>query len=256
MCENVTALHQFPLDCSRFYQCYDVADDLTVFIFSCAPGLYFDEATSSCLRPDEAFCDDPTAIVDTVSGSDNEDGGFFAIKCSGDLFRYPLDCRNFYQCFKDEEGIRSIFVFSCVPGFVFDDGQKKCVQPAESTPCGSDDNYFRVPSLLFNLGDVIEPEFLIPSALAAVQKVRDASSSFQVAAVIRQPHQGERGSVKIRMGYSRERPATSLELPAGRLGKQGIGRPRHYDGTLFGARIVPLRSSKNLEALRGHKETA
>jgi hypothetical protein len=169
-------LHQFPLDCSRFYQCFGEDADRTVYIFPCAPGLIFDESTSQCLTPSEGVCDDLNSINDTASSSEGV-GGFFQINCSGDLFRYPLNCNNFYQCFKNEEGQETIFVFSCAAGLVFDEKSATCLLASETTSCAVNDNLFRSPSIVFQLKQKIDVVSLISTSRTIVQQKSLTSSS-------------------------------------------------------------------------------
>ncbi|KAI9563266.1 hypothetical protein GHT06_010724 [Daphnia sinensis] len=113
-------------DCNRFYQCYLKS----VSIFSCAPGLVFDEPTSRCSLPEESSCDQHVAnpIVDALPD-------YFEMDCSsGVLRRYPFDCRNFYQCY--DNGIaKSLLFYSCSAGLVFDEESSNCLHPYETSPC-------------------------------------------------------------------------------------------------------------------------
>jgi len=56
----------------------------------------------------------------------------FIIDCGDGLHRYPYDCSLFYQCYGEKED-RTIFVFSCVQGLIFDELSQQCVHPSAST---------------------------------------------------------------------------------------------------------------------------
>ena len=193
------ALHQFPLDCSRFYQCFGEEGQRSVYIFPCAPGLIFDEKSSMCLTPAEAVCSDTSSITDLTApsggggggSSGGQVGGFFQINCSGSLFRYPLNCNNFYQCFKDDNGEESVYVFSCAGGLVFDEPQSKCLLVNETTSCESNDNLFKSPSILFGLKEPIDAENLVPNSLALFRKRFGGVEA--TAEVVSSPHQAGRG---------------------------------------------------------------
>ena len=198
---SANALHQFPLDCSRFYQCFGEEGQRSVYIFPCAPGLIFDEQSSMCLTPAESVCSDTSSITDISGGggsssSSTQVGGFFQINCSGALFRYPLNCNNFYQCFKDDQGEESIFVFSCASGLVFDEPQSQCLLANETTSCDNNDNLFKSPSILFGLKEPIDAEKLVPTSLALFRKKFGGVDQVVVSRQS-QPHQAGRGQERM-----------------------------------------------------------
>ena len=244
-------LHQFPLDCSRFYQCFGDADERTVYIFPCAPGLIFDDATSQCLTPAEGVCDDLNSINDTGSSSEGV-GGFFQINCSGDLYRYPLNCNNFYQCFKDDQGQETIFVFSCAAGLVFDEASRTCLLPAETTSCAVNDNLFRSPMIIFQLRQKIDVVSLISTSRTIIQQRVLGSSSIVAEPTFSQPHQTGRGTTKRKMGYVGETRQTGPhQIVVGestrrsKESKSTLGnlRPRIFDSSNYGVRISPRSKS-------------
>ncbi|XP_032789203.2 uncharacterized protein LOC116926424 isoform X1 [Daphnia magna] len=121
-------------DCNRFYQCYLQS----VSIFSCAPGLVFNEATSRCSLPEESSCEQHVSnpIADELPD-------YFQMDCSsGVLRRYPFDCRNFYQCYGN--GIaKSLSFYSCSAGFIFDEESNNCLRPYETSPCFANSDPFK-----------------------------------------------------------------------------------------------------------------
>ncbi|XP_045033198.1 mucin-3A isoform X2 [Daphnia magna] len=250
---TLNQLHQFPLDCSRFYQCYGENEDRTVYIFPCAPGLVFDEATSQCLTPSEGACDDITSITDPASSSEGV-GGFFQINCSGDLYRYPLNCNNFYQCFENDKGQETIYVYSCATGLVFDESSRTCRLPNEASSCAVNSKLFRSPSILFQLKQKIDVVSLIPSSRTLVQQKTLSASSSVSEVSFSQPHQTGRGSTKRKMGYTEEteqkvdQRRIHTELRQGKESKStvtvtGNFRPRLFDSGVYGVRISPLSKS-------------
>ena len=46
-------LHRYPLNCNYFYQCFKDGTTNTIFVYSCADDLVFDEPTNSCKKPNE-----------------------------------------------------------------------------------------------------------------------------------------------------------------------------------------------------------
>jgi hypothetical protein len=250
---SLNQLHQFPLDCSRFYQCFGEDTDRTVYIFPCAPGLVFDEATSQCLTPSEGICDDQSSINDTASSSQGV-GGFFQINCSGDLYRYPLNCNNFYQCFKNEQGQETIFIFSCAAGLVFDENSRTCLLASETSSCAVNDNIFRSPNLVFQLKQKIDIVSLISTSRTIVQQKSSSSTISEIS--FSQPHQSGRGSTKRKMGYEREadrqvgQHRINTDSRKGKESKStaattvtGNFRPRLFDSGVYGVRISPLSKS-------------
>lgn len=250
-------LHQFPLDCSRFYQCFgDDVSGTTVYIFPCAPGLIFDDASSQCLTATEATCDDSASVNETADTSQGV-GGFFQINCSGDLYRYPLNCNNFYQCFKNEQGKETIFIFSCSVGLVFDETSRRCLLPSETASCATNENLFRAPSLLFQLRQKIDIDSLTTSTRTLQrQRLTVKSSSSQTLATFSLPHQTVRGSTKRKMGYNygsdSDREAGQRRIVESTVTQQGKFRQRLFDAGNFGARIAPR--SKNLFGLTNKQE--
>lgn len=121
--------HRIPFDCNRFYQCYEKS----ISVFSCAPGLIFDADQARCSYPDESVeCEE-----ETTDSSVEELSDFIEIDCSGELLRYPLDCRRFYQCYSVNEESKLLLFFSCTPGLVFDEEKNKCLRPNETQTCGA-----------------------------------------------------------------------------------------------------------------------
>jgi hypothetical protein len=129
-------------DCNRFYQCHQ----RSVNIFSCAPGLVFDEGAQRCLLLEESSCDQQFTkpIAD----------GFFdspEIDCtSGHFHRYPFDCRNFFQCYNNGS-TKSILFYSCSNGLIFDEKSSKCLLPYETSPCYANDSPFKASPFLNHL---------------------------------------------------------------------------------------------------------
>lgn len=121
-------------DCNRFYQCHLKS----VSIFSCAPGLVFDEVTSRCSLPEGSNCEPQVAnpIADELPS-------YFDIDCSsGVLRRYPFDCRNFYQCY-DNGLSKSLLFYSCSAGLIFDEESNKCLLPYETSLCYANESPFK-----------------------------------------------------------------------------------------------------------------
>ena len=136
---NLNELHRYPSDCSRFYQCYSEASDLTVFVFPCAPSLYFDEGSSQCLIPSETSCD--TNISDSKDSATDliyvglEFGGSFQLTCTGNLLRYPLNCGSFYRCSAVDNTTSTITITNCPTDLVFDEESAQCVAPESTSAC-------------------------------------------------------------------------------------------------------------------------
>jgi hypothetical protein len=204
-----------------------------------------------CLTPAESVCSDTSSITDTTGGagggsSSTQAGGFFQINCSGSLFRYPLNCNNFYQCFKDDQGEESIFVFSCAAGLVFDEPQSQCLLANETTSCDNNDNLFKSPSILFGLKEPIDAEKLVPTSLALFRK----KFGGVVISSPNQPHQAGRGLERMSI-----KTMVDGALKAARAQKAvAIDHQHHNDASLktvrvdpsaFGMRIVPRSKSQS-----------
>ncbi len=129
-------------DCNRFYQCHQ----RSVNIFSCAPGLVFDEGAQRCLLPEESSCGQQfmKPIADGFFDSSEMD-------CtSGHFHRYPFDCRNFFQCYNNGS-TKSILFYSCSNGLIFDEKSSKCLLPYETSPCYANDSPFKASPFLNHL---------------------------------------------------------------------------------------------------------
>lgn len=116
--------YRLPDNCNRFYQCFQ----RSISVFSCAPGLIFDEKRARCTLPDETSCDQQ------LNEPVEELSKFFEIKCSGVMLRYPLDCRRFYQCYSNGD-TKSLLFFTCSAGLIFDEKSSQCLLPYETSPC-------------------------------------------------------------------------------------------------------------------------
>ncbi len=150
-------IHRYPYDCNRFYQCFGDGDEQQVYVFSCAPGLIFDEVLTRCTKPAESTCEA------TTSDSTELFGGSFQLSCGTDaLHRYPLDCNNFYQCFKNGEE-KTIYIFACAPGLVFDEPSSQCVLPSETDSCVVSENYIKNAPFFFEFGQRIDLSLYLPS---------------------------------------------------------------------------------------------
>lgn len=144
--EDKDRLRQFPLDCSRFYQCHDDA-----YIFSCAPGLVFDESLVQCVYPTTSRCQKPFSSEDLKS-QPSDPNSVFKIRCTGRLLRYPMagDCSHFYQCSGDDlddQDTKSLVIFSCAQGLIFDEPSSRCLLPSQSDVCDISANHLRLPSM-------------------------------------------------------------------------------------------------------------
>ena len=150
---NLNKLHQHPLDCSLFYQCFTDGEELTVFVFPCAPGLVFDEASSQCLTASEAVCSQKAPSHSTLHNSTLAPGleisSTFKITCTGEQLRYPLDCNSYYSCTTDGAA-ESILVSRCPVGMVFDEPTSQCKLAAETSVCTEASNR-QTPSVSFQL---------------------------------------------------------------------------------------------------------
>ena len=49
-------------DCGKYYQCSGI-----LYLMNCMPGQYFDEASSSCVRPSETECNLPCDTTPTTT---------------------------------------------------------------------------------------------------------------------------------------------------------------------------------------------
>jgi hypothetical protein len=117
--------------------------------------LYFDEGSSQCVTPAETTCD---IVANNLTSSF---AGGFEINCGSDaLFRYPLNCNFFYQCFEDGDQ-ETIFVFSCAAGLVFDESSAQCVSPEETSSCSASDNVIKTAPF-FQLGQTIDIRQFLP----------------------------------------------------------------------------------------------
>ncbi len=132
-------------DCNQFYQCHQ----RSVNIFSCSPGLVFDEAMERCLLPEESSCDQQL----TNNPIAYEIFDYSEVDCSsGHFHRYPFNCRNFYQCYNN--GLtKSILFYSCSSGLMFDEKSSKCLLPYETSPCyaANESSPFKSSPFLYNL---------------------------------------------------------------------------------------------------------
>ena len=150
-------IHRYPYDCNRFYQCFGDGDERQVYVFSCAPGLIFDEVLTRCTKPTEFTCEA------TTSDSTELFGGNFQLSCGTDaLHRYPLSCNNFYQCFKNGKET-TIYIFSCAPGLVFDEASSQCVLPKETDSCVVSESFIKNAPRFFESGRMIDlSPFILP----------------------------------------------------------------------------------------------
>ena len=149
---NLNKLHQHPLDCSLFYQCFTNEEELTVFVFPCAPGLVFDEASSQCLTASEAVCSQTAPALfqnNTTLAPGLEISNTFKITCTGEQLRYPLDCNSYYSCTTDGAA-ENILVSRCPAGMVFDEPRSKCLLTSETSVC-TEANNRQTPSVSFQL---------------------------------------------------------------------------------------------------------
>lgn len=156
-CNQEKRLHKSPFDCYRFYQCYGTGEERTAYFFSCASGLVYDETSSQCVYPSSrSTCPlHLSAPLDEASSS-------FSITCSAKPLRFPLGtCNLFYQC-SDDDGLdkKSLFVFSCREGLVFDEGTSRCLLPKEASVCNITDKVRKAPAQLFQVGRKIDPNIL------------------------------------------------------------------------------------------------
>ncbi|XP_046449289.1 protein transport protein SEC31-like [Daphnia pulex] len=196
---------QFPLDCSRFYQCVSDGVQRIIYVFSCLPGLYFDDVSSQCRTPAEAVCKDTSSINDTTNSFDGP-GGILRLDCNGNLYRYPLNCNNFYTCFKDDEGHEIINVFACAAGLVFDDSSLRCLLPQETSPCGDNNNLFKSPSFVFQLQEEIDTASILSKSRDIFEQQKTNLPKHRELSdliIPKLPHQSGRGAsqnkMKIRM---------------------------------------------------------
>ncbi len=134
--------YRFPNDCTRFYQCHQQS----VSIFSCAPGLIFDEILARCALPNESPCDQELNEGPLATGL----AEFLEMDCSGAMHRYPFDCRHFYQCYNDGLS-KSLLFYSCSVGLIFDEQSSKCLLPYETSPCYANDSSFKSSPFFYHL---------------------------------------------------------------------------------------------------------
>ena len=134
--------YRLPNDCNRFYQCHQQS----VSVFSCAPGLFFDEILARCALPEESSCDQGLKEGPIASGLVE----FLEVDCSGVMHRYPFDCRHFYQCYNDGF-VKSLLFYSCSVGLIFDEESKTCLLPYETLPCYAHDSPFKSSPFFYHL---------------------------------------------------------------------------------------------------------
>jgi hypothetical protein len=140
-------------------------------------------------------------------------GGILRLDCNGNLYRYPLNCNNFYTCFKDDEGQEIINVFACAAGLVFDDSSLSCLLPQETLSCDDSNNLFKSPSFVFQLQEEIDTASLLSNSRDIFEK-QNAKLPKEVELsdliIPKLPHQSGRGASQNKM---RIRMNTHIENP-------------------------------------------